>query len=166
MGKIDITPPSFVHSFAKLKSVASIASVPAASIGLETKQSEPAPPAQSPKKAASSNNDKGKKAQSKQQKKAKAKAKAKGKKAKASGGGGGATDLFAELDIRVGKILSAEKPAAADKLFTEVIDCGDESGPRTIASGLVGHYTQEQLTGKMVVVLCNLKPRPMKFIAP
>jgi tRNA-binding EMAP/Myf-like protein len=40
------------------------------------------------------------------------------------------------LDIRVGKVLKAEKHPEADSLYIEQIDCGDADGPRTIVSGL------------------------------
>ena len=45
------------------------------------------------------------------------------------------------LDIRVGKILKAEKHPEADSLYIEQIDCGDADGPRTIVSGLAKSCT-------------------------
>jgi len=164
-----------VQSLLKLTTAVAAASVPAPSVTLETKQSEPEPKKKQP---AASNAGKGeltpqqlkqkakKEAKAKAKQAAKAKREAQAKNGNNSKGQAPAADLFAELDIRVGKILSAEQPATSDKVFTEVIDCGDEDGPRTIASGLVGYYTKEQLTGRMVVVLCNLAPKSMKFIAP
>jgi len=70
---------------------------------------------------------------------------------------------FSCLDVRVGKILSAEKHPGADTLFIEKIDVG-EPEPRTILSGLVGHYTAEQLVNRRVLVICNLPPKTMKGI--
>jgi len=67
---------------------------------------------------------------------------------------------FSRVDIRVGKILKAHKHENADKLFIESIDVG-EAEPRQIVSGLVGHYTAEQLTGHRVLVIANLKPAPL-----
>jgi tRNA-binding EMAP/Myf-like protein len=43
-------------------------------------------------------------------------------------------------------------------------DVGEADGPRTIVSGLVEFCTVEQLLNKNVVVLCNLKPRPLKGV--
>lgn len=63
------------------------------------------------------------------------------------------------LNIRVGKILKVWPHREADKLFCEEIDIGEESGPRSIASGLRPFYKTEELEGKMVLVLANLKKR-------
>jgi tRNA-binding EMAP/Myf-like protein len=50
----------------------------------------------------------------------------------------------------------------ADKLFCEDITFGDSGvEPRQVASGLRAHYTLEQMTGKRVLVVCNLKPAKM-----
>eukprot|EP00606_Chrysophyceae_sp_TOSAG23-5_P000759 GSChrysophyteH2.ASY1.ANO1.1335.1 assembled CDS len=68
------------------------------------------------------------------------------------------------VDMRVGRILTAEKHPDADSLFVETIDIGDENGPRTVISGLAGHVSLESLPGRLVVVLCNLKPVKMRGI--
>ena len=62
------------------------------------------------------------------------------------------------VDIRVGKIINVTKHDSADKLYCETIDVG-EPEPRSIASGLVPHYSLSEMEGRMVVVVCNLKPR-------
>ena len=62
------------------------------------------------------------------------------------------------LDIRVGKILKAWHHEEAEKLFCEEIDVGEDK-PRKIASGLRPFYTAEELQGRTVVVLLNLKAR-------
>jgi len=62
------------------------------------------------------------------------------------------------LDFRVGVIVSVEKHATADKLYCEQIDVG-EAEPRSIASGLVPHYSLEQMMGRRLIVVANLKPR-------
>jgi aminoacyl tRNA synthase complex-interacting multifunctional protein 1 len=68
------------------------------------------------------------------------------------------------LDIRVGKILTCKKHPEADQLYVETIDLG-EAEPRTICSGLVAYYSSaDMLVGKLVLVVCNLKPRAMKGI--
>lgn len=64
------------------------------------------------------------------------------------------------LDLRVGRIVSVEKHATADKLYCEMIDIG-EAEPRAIASGLVPHYTLEQMKSKRLIVVANLKPRSL-----
>ncbi|KDO33995.1 hypothetical protein SPRG_01269, partial [Saprolegnia parasitica CBS 223.65] len=65
-----------------------------------------------------------------------------------------------KLDIRVGKITKVWKHETADKLYCEEIDVG-EGEPRLIASGLVKHYSLEQMQGRMLLVMCNLKPRSL-----
>mmetsp|Transcript_10181 Transcript_10181/g.23836 ORF Transcript_10181/g.23836 Transcript_10181/m.23836 type:complete len:872 (+) Transcript_10181:59-2674(+) len=68
------------------------------------------------------------------------------------------------LDIRVGKIISAEKHPDADALYIEKIDVGDEEGPRTIVSGLANYIPLEEMQGRMCTVLCNLKPAKMRGV--
>jgi aminoacyl tRNA synthase complex-interacting multifunctional protein 1 len=62
------------------------------------------------------------------------------------------------LELRVGRIVSVYKHETADKLYCEMIDVG-EAEPRAIASGLAQHYTLEQMQGRRLIVVCNLKPR-------
>ena len=64
---------------------------------------------------------------------------------------------FTKMEIRVGKIIEVWNHESADKLFCEKIDCGEESGPREIASGLREHYSIENMQDKLVLVVCNLK---------
>ena len=71
-------------------------------------------------------------------------------------------DDFAKLDLRVGKIISAEKVEKADKLLKLEIDLGFEK--RTIVSGIAQHFTAEEIVGKQVVVVANLAPRKMRGI--
>ncbi|CAH0487598.1 unnamed protein product [Peronospora farinosa] len=63
-----------------------------------------------------------------------------------------------KLDIRVGQITKVWKHETAEKLFCEEINVGEER-PRVIASGLVAHYSLEEMQNRRVLVLCNLKPR-------
>ena len=65
---------------------------------------------------------------------------------------------LSKLEIRVGKILSVEKHPDADSLYVEQVDVG-EAEPRTIISGLVDFVPQDEMDGRDVVVLCNLKAR-------
>ena len=62
------------------------------------------------------------------------------------------------LDLRVGQIVSVQKHETAEKLYCEMIDIG-EAEPRAIASGLVPHYTLEEMQGRRLIVVANLKPR-------
>jgi methionyl-tRNA synthetase len=87
---------------------------------------------------------------------AKQKAIEKSKQAQVAGGDPDQPD-FTKLDIRVGKIVEVWPHEAADTLFCEKIDVGEESGPREIASGLRDFYTAEQMRGRKVLVVCNLK---------
>ena len=65
-----------------------------------------------------------------------------------------------KLDIRVGVIQEAWEHEEGDKLFCEKIDIGEEE-PRTIASGLRAYYKAEDLVGRRVCVLANLKTRKL-----
>eukprot|EP01038_Epipyxis_sp_PR26KG_P013755 gene13755-18448_t len=62
------------------------------------------------------------------------------------------------IDLRVGLIQKVVKHATAEKLYCEEIDVGEDA-PRQIASGLVPYYTLEQMQGRRLIVVCNLKPR-------
>jgi len=64
------------------------------------------------------------------------------------------------LDIRVGRITKVWEHEEADKLFCESVDVGEEE-PRLIASGLRPYMTREEIDGRLVLVLCNLKKRKM-----
>ncbi|HLO82563.1 MAG TPA: methionine--tRNA ligase [Chitinophagaceae bacterium] len=71
-------------------------------------------------------------------------------------------DDFAKLDLRAGKIVSAEKVEKADKLLKLEVDLGFEK--RTVVSGIALHYKPEEIIGKQVVVVVNLAPRKMRGI--
>jgi len=71
-------------------------------------------------------------------------------------------DDFAKIDLRVGKILEAQKVEKADKLLKLQIDMGNEV--RTIVSGIALHFVPEEIVGKQVVVVANLAPRKMRGI--
>lgn len=64
------------------------------------------------------------------------------------------------LDIRVGKITKVWEHPEADKLYCEEIDVGEDE-PRQIASGLKPYMKAEDMEGRKVLVLCNLKARKM-----
>ena len=69
---------------------------------------------------------------------------------------------FAKMDLRVVKVLAAEKVAKADKLLKLTVDLGTEQ--RTIISGIAKHYTPEELVGQDVVMIINLKPAKIRGI--
>lgn len=64
---------------------------------------------------------------------------------------------FAKVKMRVGKVLEAQKVEKSDKLLKLKVSLGDEE--RTIVSGIAQYYTPEDLVGKSVILLANLKPR-------
>ena len=70
-------------------------------------------------------------------------------------------DDFLKVDLRVGKVLVAERIPKADKLLRFEIDLG-EAEPRQILAGLAEYYEPETLIGRKVVVVANLKPRKMR----
>ena len=62
---------------------------------------------------------------------------------------------FQKLDLRIGTINKAEVIPGSKKLIKLSVDIGEE---RTVVAGLVGHYTEAELTGKQVVLVANLEP--------
>ncbi len=68
-------------------------------------------------------------------------------------------DEFQKVDLRVGKIVSAERVEGSEKLLKFEIDFGEEK--RQILSGIAKAYAPEALVGKEVVVVVNLEPRSM-----
>ncbi len=68
---------------------------------------------------------------------------------------------FTKVDLRVGQVLSAERIPKADKLLLLSVDVGEEK-PRTILAGIAEHYTPEELVGRKIAVVANLKPRKMR----
>jgi len=71
-------------------------------------------------------------------------------------------DDFGKLDLRVGTILKAEKMENADKLLKLEVQVGDET--RTIVSGIAPYYQEEELMGKNVIVIANLKPAKLRGV--
>ena len=66
-------------------------------------------------------------------------------------------DDFSKLNIRVGKIISAEEVEGSNKLIKMKVDIGDEE--RQIVAGISKYYSLDELTNKIVIVLINLEPR-------
>ena len=67
-----------------------------------------------------------------------------------------------KLDLRVGLILKAEKVAKSKKLLKLLVDIGIEK--RVIVSGIANNYSPEEIIGKKVVVVVNLKPATLMGI--
>jgi len=72
-------------------------------------------------------------------------------------------ETFMEVDLRVGKITKVEDHPNADRLYVVSIDDGTESG-RTICAGLKAYYSSEEMQGKSIVFVANLKPRPLRGV--
>ncbi|MCL7487314.1 MAG: methionine--tRNA ligase [Desulfobulbaceae bacterium] len=64
-------------------------------------------------------------------------------------------DQFGKMELRVARIVAAEKIAKADKLLKLTVAAPEE---RTIVAGIAQHYTPEQLIGRLVLIVANLKP--------
>ena len=69
---------------------------------------------------------------------------------------------FAKIQLRTAKILGAEKVEGAEKLLRLQIDLGTEK--RQIVAGIAQHYKPEDLIGKTVVVVANLKPAKIRGV--
>ena len=69
---------------------------------------------------------------------------------------------FKKLDLRVGKVLSAEIVPGSDNLLNLQIDIGD--GKRQIIAGIAKFYGPKELVGKSLVVVVNLEPKKMMGI--
>jgi len=64
-------------------------------------------------------------------------------------------DDFEKIDLRVAEVIAAERVKKADKLLKLKIDVGEE---RTIVAGIGAHYRPEDIVGKKIAVILNLKP--------
>lgn len=71
-------------------------------------------------------------------------------------------DDFDKVELRVGKIIKCEKHPKADKLLVSQVKIGPET--RQIVSGIAKWYKPEDLIGKEVTVVCNLKPVKLRGI--
>ena len=71
-------------------------------------------------------------------------------------------DDFLRPDLRVARIISAEKVEGSTKLLRLMLDVGEER-PRQVFSGISAFYDPAQLPGRLTVMVANLKPRKMKF---
>jgi methionyl-tRNA synthetase len=67
------------------------------------------------------------------------------------------------VELRAAKIVQVEQHPEADKLYIETLDDGSVEG-RTIVSGLVPHYQVEELLGRTIIVVSNLKPAKLRGV--
>ena len=68
---------------------------------------------------------------------------------------------FTKVELRVGEVKSAERIPKADKLLLLTVDVGEEK-PRTILAGIAEHYSPDEIVGRKIAVVANLKPRKMR----
>lgn len=69
-------------------------------------------------------------------------------------------DDFARMDLRVAEVIACEKMEKADKLLVLKVRLGEEE--RTVVSGIAKYYQPEELIGKKVVLVANLKPTKLR----
>lgn len=72
-------------------------------------------------------------------------------------------ETFTKVELRTGKIIEVTDHDNADKLYVVKIDDGSEVG-RTICAGIKEYYSPEQMVGKSIVFVANLKPRKLRGI--
>ncbi len=73
------------------------------------------------------------------------------------------SEFRSTIDLRVANIVKAEQHPDAEKLYVITLDAGEEEH-RTICSGLVGHYTIDELNGRNIILAYNLKPAKLRGI--
>ena len=71
-------------------------------------------------------------------------------------------DDFAKLDLRVAQVIACEKVPKSDKLLKLKLDIGLET--RQVVSGIAKHYSPEEMVGKKVIMIANLKPAKLMGI--
>ncbi|MDD2502396.1 MAG: methionine--tRNA ligase [Clostridia bacterium] len=71
-------------------------------------------------------------------------------------------DDFAKIDLRVAKVVAAEKVKKTDKLLKLTLDVGGK--PRQVVSGIAQDYSPEEMAGKSVIIIANLKPVTLRGI--
>lgn len=71
-------------------------------------------------------------------------------------------DDLSKVELKVGQILEVSRVEKSDKLYKLTVDIGSEK--RTIVSGLVNYYKEDELLNKQVVVVTNLKPAKLRGV--
>ncbi len=69
---------------------------------------------------------------------------------------------FAKVSLKTAKVLECEKLEGSDKLLKMKLTCGD--GERTVVSGIAKWYTPQEMVGKTVVLVANLKPAKLRGV--
>jgi len=72
-------------------------------------------------------------------------------------------DPFSKLDLRVAKILDVKDHPQADKLYILQVDLG-AFGKRVLVAGIKPHYTKQEIIGKNIVIVVNLKPATIRGV--
>lgn len=88
--------------------------------------------------------------------------KVKAKEAKKDEGGPIGIDDFAKVEMKVGEVISCEKHPDADKLLVSQVKIGEET--RQIVSGIAGSYSPDDMVGKKLIVVTNLKPVKLRGV--
>jgi len=70
---------------------------------------------------------------------------------------------FKKLDIRVVKVIKAEDHPNADKLYLVTVEIG-QNETKTLVAGIKGHYSKEELTGKLLILVNNLEPATIRGV--
>ena len=73
-------------------------------------------------------------------------------------------DEFAKVQLRVARVLEAEKVEKSDKLLKLSLSLGENEPQRTVVSGIALYYTPEEMVGRQVVLVSNLKPAKLRGI--
>ena len=73
-------------------------------------------------------------------------------------------DDFARMRLRAARVTAAEKVEGADKLLKLTLSLGAGEPERTVVSGIAKFYTPEEMVGKQVVVVANLRPAKLRGI--
>ena len=73
-------------------------------------------------------------------------------------------DMFDKIQLRVARILTAEKVKGSDKLLHFSVKLTDDEPVRSVVSGIAKFYTPEEMVGKQVVLVSNLKPAKLRGI--
>ena len=73
-----------------------------------------------------------------------------------------AIEDFAKVKMQIAEVIACEKVEKSDKLLKSTVKIGEET--RTVVSGIAKFYTPEQMVGKKVVMITNLKPAKLRGI--
>lgn len=72
-------------------------------------------------------------------------------------------ETFSKIEVRIGKVVEAERVPETDKLIRMQVDLGEEE-LRQIVSGIAEWYSPEDLMGKLIPIVANLEPRKFKGV--